>query len=963
MKGRKLGIVILLSIFLVAFSSVFVEAKVKTSKKESTTKVEAKDSKKVDEAENEKNLEKLKKETKGQPIIAAIIKIAEEVTKRIELEIKLSDIIGLVGITSGPVKDYLDKFVIKSPTVEAVMNGMSIRGTIVVNNNPLNAIIEIGKKGKKSKDSDKDKADKDKKKDTKKDSKKDSKKDDKKSGLKEVGGGWYVLFYVESPDKWLLSDYFPDTFDIKKMLPGLDFDAFAKKGEPLKPDFFELEDSYFYISTADLDDHGTIDKVSQGVGFKGKLKFIGIFSIFDKIFGLKGEPIEFDGAVKIPKFVGTRFSIKIPAEPTIIPEYYYVKGKKVTFIEGFKVTLAPQELGIVFTEGIPSLNATGGIKVDLPFVKETLEFYLGMKFAGTRLKLFGGQKTKLADLFGIKDLDVNALEIGLTWDFLISAQLAGATAGAGVLLGLLPVGVIFKGGMQSGKSKLDIDADISLHATKGLDLYYNSLGSLYVKDFIKFWLGTLVKDPKAMEAFLKTVPPFVFEDIKLEAAWSEEKGKKFEFSAGRVELIPDVPATAMIKISADGLVGNASMGPLFLPNKEFPFLEVTRKDDKEKGPYFDLKALISPPGFSLESDGRIAANLGELGKIDSGTKVDISDEGIILDTSTKFLDLDAYLKIGAKLLSKPKDWYVKGGFSQKVTKEINKILTKASKDLLNAAKDLSKIRQKALKQDSETIKKVQAEIDKAKNKAVADIKAHFNNLKKGTQWRINELKKEIKEWKSACGKKPWLEKPWCNLFQVTSREIAVAALEIHKNITLNIVSGIAQIGTNAAMDVGKMFATTGVTIVAGVKQTGLLTAEIFTKAAKEITEIVNYVLTQLFVIHKFDFDANLGDLVKLKLPYVELDLTIFGKRRAEPLRLQLDVKKPAKFFMNLTKYLFSPTLEKTDKIANGATDEAEKNLEKATSEANKKLIELKEKAGEEALKAKKEAKAKGTASK
>lgn len=861
------------------FAPVDSQSKKTTEKKDTSTSKEA----------TKEDLAKIKEETKGNIIVSEIVSILENITSKLATDINLGQIAKLLIKSSGSektdVEKYLEKIVIKTPVIRSVKNGLKLSGSISINNNPLEAFLEVSK--------DKD---------------------------------WNVIFYIKAPKKWKLQDYFPEFFDLKKIFPQID----KSLADKLTQGIFEFEEAYFYISTSELEKHPDCGAVVQGVGFKGKIKFVGLFDIFDKIFALNGEPVELEGKIKIPKFVGTEFSIKVPTSAPVIPESIKVQGKDVKLIPGFSIKLSPFEFSIKITDDIPVIKANGGITVKATtLLKDELDFRAGIDFSGTRIKLYGEQKNKITDTFGIKGLDLAGCKLGLTWDFVISGQLAAETAVIGGIGALLPAGVIIEGGLASGKkddkkSSLDAKIDMSVHGTKGIDFTWNSKGTLYAKDFAEFWLDVIAKDAKNKDQFLKQVPPFEFEEVEIDGAWSTED-KKLNLKVGKVEMIPGYSAKMELKVSEKGVTGSGQISPLSLPNKNNPLFELTSKDKKTEGPSFEVDCTINPIKLSLKGDGRIFADLGPvLGKLDTGTKIDVSsDGGVGLDSKTKLLGYEASLKLNGKLDGKLDDWAASGGFEQKSTDEMSKLLKKSSEALLKASSDIAKNKDAMIKENDKVRDKALNDIENAKKKVNSDLDAYYNQEKTRTKNRISTLKTERTNWTKECGAKPWYESGWCILFQVNTRDIEIAALELYV-VGTKFATDIAKSISNAALTVGQVFTQIGSDIKKGFETVANDIAGIFTKVAAEIAKIVDEVTTKVFKIDVLKFDGKVVDIKKGKLPKMEFEATILGKK--EKGKIQLDVSDPNKFIDSLAEALLGDTLKKVKSMVSTAESDSKKKI-------------------------------------
>ncbi|KKP28588.1 MAG: hypothetical protein UR12_C0017G0016 [candidate division TM6 bacterium GW2011_GWF2_30_66] len=852
----------------------------------------------------------------------------KEEDRKLLLKVKKADIkLGEIAKILIPSKDgqksdiekYLDKFSISSLSAEYYKKGIKVKGSTFVNNNPLDVLLEACK-------------------------------DDEK--------GWYSLFYLKSPDKWKVSDYIPDFLNAKTLFPNLDPKILSQLE---KPDIFEFSESYFYISTADLKNHGKIGDLVQGVGFKGKAKFIGILDIMDKIFALKGEPLEITGDFRVPKVFGSKLAIKIPTTATIVPQSIVVNGKTQDLIKGFQIDLSPHEFAIKLIEDVPyvQLDATGGINVTVPFINEKLDFFSKIKFSGKQMSLSGGQKNKLENVLGVKGLGLDGCEIGLNWDFGVSGQWAStigvATFGVGAIAVALPTGFIIEGGLSSqkpGSTKkcaLNIKTDFSLNSTAGIDLKYESKGTLFARDFAEFWLDVMVKTPdkqndkKFKEDFMKNVPDFTFEDVNIKGAWAKDADKELILSASKVELIKDVPASMSLKVSSAGISGSGALSaPISLPDKKNPVFELTKSlTNKNEGPSFSVDCTISPIKIGLKADaGLLLKDLFPGFKpIESESKIDISEDGLKIESKTKLLDFDSNLKIVGKLGTPIKldDWEIVGGFDQKVTEEMSKNLKSASEGLLKVNYDIKK-QQAAIEKDTEAAKnKALKDIKAAETKAIQDINKFFKDSKNAAKHEEGKIWGEILEWEKACNSKPgandniFTERFWCTSAQVTTRKIALEAVKIYGNIGADVVSAFAKLGTIAVSNVGAAFTSAGSNIKKDFEQRGLAIAEAFTRVASDITKIIDDFTKNIFTIHSLNIEAKVADVKLGKLPKIELDATIAARRAKRT--MQLDVKNPGDFIKNLAADIAKDTIA----IISGKISEAEKTEAEKTKELEKKV--------------------------
>lgn len=919
------------------------------------------------------------KDKKEEPsLIASNLKFELKVDKA---NIKLGEFIKLLtqATQKNDVEEFLNKYAITKFSADYYKEGLRLKSSFLINNKPMSIYLEAckdlflteseKKQLEKEKEEEKKEAEEREKKEaaskgkkttadkTKKEAvKKEEKK--KESSVKKTKT-WYALFYISSPESWLLSDYFPDFLTPSKLFPQASEND--KKFLDQFKDIFEFDKSYFYVSTQDIKGHELVGDVVQGVGFNGKAKPIGIFEFFDKIFGLKGEYLELTGAIKIPKFLqGSNFSIKIPTGANIIYETGFFEGSPINIktpklIPGTRIDLAPCDLSIVTTDALPyvKLKTYGSIDVKTPLLKETLRFGLGLDFSGQRLKLYGDQQNTIGDIFGVKGLDLAGGKIGLIWDLGVTKPigdaLASVTFGIGELAAGIPVGIIYEGGISATtkdkkgvkedfvNSSLKLKLDASIHSTNAIDITYFSNGTLRTKDFAEFWINVFEKDLKIPQKqktdFLNQIPQLIFEDVKIDGAWAEGKKKSIELGAGKVELIPDLWAKMNLKVSEDGISGSGSTAAIYLPNKKDPKIKLLKTGSETDGPSFEVDVTISPVKVELKSDARLWADLGPvLGKIDTGTKLDVTgDAGIVLDSKTKLFGIDSAIKLNGKLDKKIDLESI--GFEASFdvnNEEFNKTLKTANKELTEANKKILKEKETKVKNmTNDSQKKVLKDIDNAKNKATQDVDKFFKDSKNAAGYAEGVLWSEIQSWTTICGKKPWYEKGWCDLFQVVTRKVALEAVKLYKNIGANILNDFAKAGIKAVSDVGQFFVALGPDMKKNFELLNVSIADIFTKAGSDITKAIDD-LSKSFAINSLKLEGSVSDIKDGKFPKVEYDATAFGRRSKQ--EVQLDIKNPTEFIGKVSTEITKTALA----AVTGKIDEAEKQANDKLSAEEKK---------------------------
>jgi hypothetical protein len=348
---------------------------------------------------------------------------------------------------------------------------------------------------------------------------------------------WYSIFYIKTPKYWKLSQYLPELLNIK--IPGID----------TKSDLFEFGASYFYISTMDMVEYKKFGSIVKGAGFNGKVRFSGAFDTLDTMFGLNKKFLKISG--KIPaKLVDSEFTIKTP-KATIVPEVLKIPGKPdVKLIPGFKVDLVKHKFYIKFIKkDLPEFKASGGIIVTLPYEKTPIEFKSNLDFADKKLKLSGEQVTKMSKLFGLEGFAADKCKVSIDWDF-------GSK-------NILPKSLNIEGELHSGKSKLKLEKfEIFSTVDKKIELKVLAKGSLYTKDFAKFWLDAILKDQKGIDktAVLKLVPEIVLEDVTLDINWTDNKEeRKIELRSNKMDVKLGTVIKGLLPASAVGLESELNM--------------------------------------------------------------------------------------------------------------------------------------------------------------------------------------------------------------------------------------------------------------------------------------------------------------------------------------------------------------------------------------------------------------------
>jgi len=556
--------------------------------------------------------------------------------------------------------------------------------------------------------------------------------------------------------------------------------------------------------------------------------------------------------------------------------------KKKTSAKGKSVKDVRKEIeDKVIKKYIAKVNKSKG-KTFKGWIKIPIEFLSVISLLSDRAELFGKIEGKLYNLFGIKGFDAANWQGSLIWDYALSSQLAAATLGIGAII---PGGGSFGGSLEFGKSKIGMNFKGNLSASSGIgDLAWKSDGTIYLRDLVKFWLKGIakaVKKEKEINKFVNKVVP----DWKLEGArlvivpketmvGIEKLGKQFELNVDKFELIKNISAGLNIKVDDKILKGSGYVDPIKIKLGKLS-VELTKSEVGEssrKGASFGIYAKTGPLDFAARIDGRLKTKLGILGEFVSDSYADVSKGGIDIRSKTNvdLLGLDSAVRISAKLGKKgrlsPKSLFIEGELSSKGLDKLGNFFKEGAKLFLKESQD---------------------KLKKARSTAKKNIGKHFRKLQEGTQNRINRLKKEIKEWKAKCKKLRPIKRPKCRRKEVFSRRIAIAALEIHKKVTLE---GVKKVG-KAGVGVGTKVAQVSAKFIGRINQGLGELSKLFTK------------LTGKFIkLESVKISAKASDLLKAKLPKISIKGELFGKKFNIKDR-QWDLKKPKKVIKNIIKDL------------------------------------------------------------
>jgi hypothetical protein len=218
--------------------------------------------------------------------------------------------------------------------------------------------------------------------------------------------------------------------------------------------------------------------------------------------------------------------LKIPGQPDI------------QLIPGFKVESEDQNFKIKFKKGAPELSGSGSIKITLPYEKEPLIFSGKIDFEDKSLKMSGDQQTPISKLFGIEGLIVDGCHADISWD---------ASS-----FNPVPKSANITGKIHSGKSNLELKLDFSLDDKKKVNFGVTSVGNLFVKDFVQFWLNLIINDPKITAKVLPVTPDVKLEDVEFIAKWADkEEDRKLSLDVKKADIKFDEVAVAILSLIKD----------------------------------------------------------------------------------------------------------------------------------------------------------------------------------------------------------------------------------------------------------------------------------------------------------------------------------------------------------------------------------------------------------------------------
>jgi len=772
-----------------------------------------------DEAEQPKPigkgaLEKIKSVVTGA-LPRAILKIAENLTTKIKRDLRLSEIADKFKIPPGKFRNYLNRFVITTPVVKSRDGGVVIEGKIKVQDKVLKAFLEVGKSE----------------------------------------GSWYGIFYVKADKRWRLTEFLPE-FSLKTIFPKMS----AKIANKFKPDLLEFIDSYFLISSADIEGHPKLGDVKKGVRFRANAIFIGFLKILDKIFGLKGKPVKVEGFIGSP-LVTSEFSVKVPTTAMILPESFTHKGKRKNLIRGFHIRLAPFSFDIKFrkigTLIVPYLQARPAVMVKFPFTKEEKRFFGGLDFFGERMKLYFGIEEPIPNFIGVKGLELLSGRAGLTWDFGVGI------ASGGVFL-ILPSGIIFKGGLKSPASNLDFDVDIGLHSRKGVDFKWVSKGTFLTHEFIKFMADNVFKKPQLFDKMKKIIPNIIVEDADIDVDLSETAAKKhFRLEIGKIELLKGYPFSGRLEIAGTGVGGTLHTWPINFPKKN-PKVKFTSFDKPDVGPKVsvDIDLFKKPMRFDFGIDGLMLLDFGPLGKIESKSKGVISKGKVNLKSRTKLLGIDTKLEIiGAK----------------DETGTIDKKNIKITLDSTN----------KGLVHISNTLKKLATvELEKAKKKILDKKNATLAQIKEQKLLEVRRIDDQIT---------PFVKRVLDLTVQFASGLISAKE---YKRLFKKLKEGVQDHKKKVNLKrfekgVQKQIVKFGATHLRTVTQV----VQFFSGAFYRITRALS-LLEKVFKVNELKLVSTLGELGDGKLPLITLKGVAF-KKPFSIVEKRIDLSK----FINVVKMI------------------------------------------------------------
>jgi len=784
------------------------------------------------------------------PIAKKAINYIVDLSQKYKTTLKLSELLDAIEVPQGPVRKYLDKFAIQTPELGLTDTGLHISGQLNIDKVTLKAFLEVGLTGKKV----------------------------------------YVIFYIQSPNKFRLSTLFPRAFTIAAFLKNLKIpekkaNAIASKIQV--PDLFELDDAYLYISTTEVPKHSKLDDVYQGIGFKGALTFIGILTVLDEIFSLKGRPVKASGKINY-KVAGSFFEVEIPTQAKILPESLTFRGKKIRLIPGTSVRLAPAKLKITLADNfVPSITGEGGFSIKFPFYKDPFEFFGGLTFAAQRLKIFGGQRTPIKNVFGLKDLHAEGLKVGFIWDLLVSKDLVAMSAEIGGIAGLLPVGVIFKGGLQSGKTKIAADVDMSLHGTRGLDIAAKAEGNIDLKDLAAFWLPIL-KGRTVAKDMIRVTPPMKLQDVKLNIAWSEDKSMKLNGEIGNLEIIPGIGASGQIEGSAEGISVNGSLDPITINNPFInkPMITITRsglsepKPGEKQGARFDFNLGALPPTFKVNLDGLLGVDVGAgIGKFETAAKMELSTSGLEASFKQTILDLETAMTLKAALDKEgnlnPKSIFIDATLENNGLAKLKQVFDAAAKEVFGV---------------------IIASLQSAKEKAISEIKRVIEGRKAAVQKQIDTLNDSISHYTKYCNEKnkglKLALRPFCYAqYSVTDNTVKVGLLYVYQK---GLLAAADKLLTGS---LGQFVIKFGL----GAAQGAVKTLQVVTKQLAAITKVFDTFMEKGFNVTYGNISGNVAELMSGKLlPTVHVKGHVLGKTFDEKAP-NVDLKKPFDYINSVLK--------------------------------------------------------------
>ena len=702
--------------------------------------------------------------------------------------------------------------------------------------------------------------------------------------LKDSAGKTSYSIMVQLPNTWKFSDTFPKT----------------KFFDPKDFDLLEFADVWFALSSTRYHDPILQQEVREGINLAGSIKPTGtLFKDLDRVFG---GAISNAGALSMQcaiglneKLVGTLLMIDLPS--------------RIKFTDWMETT--PLKMIFVVEETVEqtatvAVAVQGGLKLTFPWQKnDPITLGLAGKYiVPTDLEFYAFMDGWVRNA-PVKGLHFGNLKFGLSTDLALIAEAGGATAGIGALATIVSGFVVYGGIGVGDKVDMADNTQLSFGIKAALssgfpigDLNIVGEGTIRLSDLVGFWLQQAEdvahifnKDVNFKKKILAGLPPLKLEDSKFAFVPKEslEEKKRIEITVGKVNIF-GMKAEGSLYLSRQGIQGKMYLQKIRIPVSGPPLIILSGAGPDEILNTPDdgliVKLNLTLPDFDIFADSFL--KIPFLG-IESASRINISMDALEFAVSHKLaglfdVDFDFRAKTKNKLID-PASITMSGSVQDKGLNQLVSLITKeAVKALGQARRDVAKANQAVVGW---------------KNQAIKDINNHFNTLKKQTKWNIDQENKKVgRAWKECVRQHPFpqfgidwnlIPRGVCaNTLGVNTGKIAVAALTVHKDVTLEASRATALLGTQFITDVAKIGLATA--------QANLIIAEALSKAAKEIVRGA-FKLTSLKLKK-----SNLQTLFKAgKLPKISVVGTIFGKKFSQ--NYQIDFKKPQQFPVQIVQGL------------------------------------------------------------